>query len=202
MAPAFPRLVSQCLLRTRGSHPRKPCPASAVARSPRPAASPTVHGVAQTVLGHVAKPLGSMEGATHPSDTQNRYRLASCWIPAVLEVAFKSQVEGRTQAGEQRDPSLDFSNGCRKSNLGSAPHSWRVAQARLRSIGTNSFALGSESAEISRSGEALADILAEPSRGHCGDGLFHGADTDLRHSVLLLRDRPRPASSAAPQRDA
>src|ERR1017187_9238163 len=84
----------------------KTCPASAVARFPRPAASPTAHGVAQTVLGHVAKPLGSMEGATHPRDTQNRYRLASCWIPALLEVAFQSQVEGRTEAGEQRNSSL------------------------------------------------------------------------------------------------
>ena len=35
--------------------------------------------------------------------------------------------------------SLDLSNGCRESNLGSTPHSWRVAQAGLRSVGTNGF---------------------------------------------------------------
>jgi len=35
-------------------------------------------------------------------------------------MAFKSQVQGRTQAGEQRNSSLNLSNGCRKSNLGSA----------------------------------------------------------------------------------
>src|ERR1017187_7130648 len=65
---------------------------------------------------------------------------------------------GRSQAGEQTDSRLNFSNGCGKSNLGSAPHSWRVAQARLRSIGTNGFALGSASPKTSRSRQALADF--------------------------------------------
>jgi transposase InsO family protein len=36
-----------------------------------------------------------------------------------LEMVFKGQVEGRSQAGEQRDSSLDFSDGRRKSNMGS-----------------------------------------------------------------------------------
>src|ERR1039458_1817319 len=75
-----------------------------------------------------------MERTFHPGDTQNRCRLASCRLSAVLEMAFTSQVEGRSQAGEQTDSRLNFSNGCGKSNLGSAPHSWRVAQARLRSL--------------------------------------------------------------------
>src|SRR5450759_2243051 len=98
-------------------------------------------------------------------------------------MAFKSQVEGRSQAGEQTDSSLNFSNGCGKSNLGSAPHSWRVAQARLRSIGTNSFAMGSASPKTSRSRQALADFPTESSRDDRSDGLLHRADTDLRHSV-------------------
>ena len=96
----------------RGSHPRKPCSASAVARSSRPTASPTTHYVAQAVLGRAAKAMGSMERTSHPGDTQNRCRLASCWLSAVLEMAFKSQVEGRSKAGEQRNSSLDLSNGC------------------------------------------------------------------------------------------
>src|ERR1019366_1070173 len=41
---------------------------------------------------------------------------------------------------------------------GAAPHSWRVAQARLRSIRTNGFALGSASPKTSRSRQALADF--------------------------------------------
>src|ERR1019366_2283044 len=85
MAPALPRLVSQCLLRTRGSHPRKPCPASAVARFPRPAASPTAHGVAQAVLGRVAKDVVAMERASYLGDTENGCRLASQLRQAELQ---------------------------------------------------------------------------------------------------------------------
>src|ERR1039457_4766078 len=201
MAPALPRLGCWCIQVPRGSHPRKSCPASAVARSSRPAPSPATHCVTQAVLGRIAKVLGSLEGTSHPGDTQNCCRLASCRFSTVLEMAFKSQVEGRSKAGEQTDSSLNFSNGCGKSNLGSAPHSWRATQARLRSIGTNGFALGSASAKTSRSRQALADFPEEPSRGDRSDGLLHGADPDLRHSVLLLRHQPRPASDPALQRD-
>src|ERR1039457_7265988 len=201
MAPALPRLGCWCIQVPRGYHPRKSCPASAVARSSRPAPSPATHCVTQAVLGRIAKVLGSMEGTSHPGDTQNRCRLASCRLSAVLEMAFKSQVEGRSQACEQTDSSLNFSNGCRKSNLGSTAYSWRVAQARFRSIGTNGFALGSAGPKTSRSRQALADFPEKPSRGHRSDGFFHCADADLRRSVLLLRDRPRPASHPALQRD-
>src|ERR1035437_2286960 len=120
MAPALPRLGCWCIQVPRGSHPRKSCPASAVARSSRPAPSPATHCVTQAVLGRIAKVLGSMEGTSHPGDTQNRCRLASCRFSAVLEMAFKSQVEGRSKAGEQTDSRLNFSNGCGKFNLGSA----------------------------------------------------------------------------------
>src|ERR1035437_447891 len=201
MAPALPRLGCWCIQVPRGYHPRKSCPASAVARSSRPAPSPATHCVTQAVLDRIAKVLGSMEGTSHPGDTQNRCRLASCVFWVFWKRAFPSPVGGRSQAGEQTDSSLNFSNGCGKSNLGSAPHSWRVAQARLRSIGTNGFALGSASPETSGSHQALADFPEEPSRGDRSDGLLHCADTDLRHSVLLLRDRPRPASDPALQRD-
>src|ERR1019366_3009353 len=199
MAPALPRLGGWCIQVPRGYHPRKSCPASAVARSSRPAPSPATPCVTQAVLGRIAKVLGSMEGTSHPGDTQNRCRLASCRFSAVLEMAFKSPVEGRSQAGEQTDSSLNFSNGCGQSNLGSTTNSWRVAQARLRSIGTNGFALGAASPKTCGPHQALADFPEEPSRGHCGDGFFHGADTDLRHSVLLLRHQPRPASDPALQ---
>src|ERR1019366_1828946 len=163
MAPALPRLGCWCIQVPRGSHPRKSCPASAVARSSRPAPSPATRCVTQAVLGHIAKVLGSMEGTSHPGDTQNRCRLASCRFSAVLEMAFQSQVEGGLEAGEKKDASLNFSNGCGKSNLGSATNSWRVAQARLRFIGTNGFALGSASPKTSRSRQALADFPEKPS---------------------------------------
>src|ERR1022692_2148617 len=127
-----------------------------------------------------------MERTSHPGDTQNRCRLASCRLSAVLEMAFKSPVEGRSQAGEQRDSGLNFSNGCKKSNLGSAPHSWRVAQARLRSVGTNGFTMASASPATSRCRQALADFPEKPSQGDPGDGLFYRAHIPIRHSVLLL----------------
>ncbi len=68
MAPALPRLASQCLLRPRGSHPRKSCVASAVARSSRPAPSPATHCVTQAVLGLIAKAQDSMERTSPPCD--------------------------------------------------------------------------------------------------------------------------------------
>ena len=49
------------------------------------APSPATHCVTQAVLGRIAKVLGSMEGTSHPGDTQNRCRLASCRFSAVLE---------------------------------------------------------------------------------------------------------------------
>src|ERR1035438_691751 len=91
MAPALPRLGGWCIQVPRGYHPRKSCPASAVARSSRPAPSPATHCLTQAVLGRIAKVLGSMEGTSHPGDTQNRCRLASCRFSAVLEMAFTSQ---------------------------------------------------------------------------------------------------------------
>jgi len=44
---------------------------------------------ASVVVGRAR--LGSTETTSYPGDTQNRCRLASCWIPAVLEMAFQSQ---------------------------------------------------------------------------------------------------------------
>jgi transposase InsO family protein len=114
-----------------------------------------------------------MERPSHLSKSEHRCRLASCGLSAVLEMAFQSQAEGRPKACEQRDSSLDFSNRCRKPDLGSAPHSWRVAQARLRLVGTNSFPLAAASLETSRSRPALADFPEEPSRGDCRDGLLY-----------------------------
>src|ERR1035437_1954253 len=61
VAPALPRLASQCLLCPRGSHPGKPRPASATPRSAQPTTLPTTHVMAQAVLGRVAKSLDTMK---------------------------------------------------------------------------------------------------------------------------------------------
>src|ERR1035438_485790 len=72
VAPALPRLASQCLLCPRGSHPGKPRPASATPRSAQPTTLPATHGMAQAVLGRGAKSLDKMERTSHPGDTQKR----------------------------------------------------------------------------------------------------------------------------------
>jgi hypothetical protein len=51
--------------------------------------SPPTHRIAEAVLSSVAKAVVPMERASYSGDAENRRRLASCRIPAVLEVAFE-----------------------------------------------------------------------------------------------------------------
>jgi len=130
-----------------------------------------------------------MEETSHLGHTQNGCSLASGWLPALLEMALQGQAVRRQKIHEQRDSRLDFPHGRRESYLGSAAHPRRAVDARLRSLGNNRFAMASASPENSRSGQALAGIPAEPSRGDCSHGLLHGTDAHLRCSVLLLYHR-------------
>ena len=95
--------------------------------------------------------------AAHSRSTQERRRLASCWVSAVLEMALPSPVDGRSKAGRPRDSGPDLSDGCRESDVGSTPHSRRVAYAGLRGIGGNGFRLDATSAEATTARAALAD---------------------------------------------
>ena len=52
-----------------------------------------------------------METTPHPSHTADRRRLASCWVSAVVEVAFPSALEGRQQADQPGGSGLDRSDG-------------------------------------------------------------------------------------------
>jgi hypothetical protein len=64
--------------------------------------------------------MGSMERTSNPGHTQNRCHLASCWIPAGLEMASQEPSRGQdTSLGERKFEPWS-SNGCRKSNLGYA----------------------------------------------------------------------------------
>src|ERR1019366_8083004 len=73
-APAPPRVGCCCVPFPRGPHPRKPCPASATAGSPRQTTSAPTHYPTQAVLGRIAKTLGAMEEASHPGYTPKRCR--------------------------------------------------------------------------------------------------------------------------------
>ena len=125
-----------------------------------------------------------MERASHRGCTQNGCWLASGRLSALLEMALQSSTDGWPKVREQRDPGSNLSHGGRKSNLRSPTHPRGAIKAGLQSIGEHRFPMGSASSEKSRFGQAFADVPAEPSRGHCGDGLLHG--TNLWCTVLLL----------------
>ena len=148
---------------------------------------------AQAVLGSAATALVGMEKASCSGHATNCGRVASCWFSAVLEMALPSPAVG--EAGEQGDSSADLSHGGREPDVGSAPHSWRAAEAGFSFIGANGLTLASTSVENSRSGPALADVSAEPSRGHCNNGFLHRTDNRVWCPVLLLHHRPRPTKA-------
>ena len=127
-----------------------------------------------------------METAAHLGHAQNRRQLASRRLSVVLEVNFTSPAKRRPKADKHGDSGVDFSNGGGESNSGCTAHSWRVAEARLRGIGTNGVTLGATGAETSRPREALADVPEESSGGDRSHGFFHRTYGNLRHSVLLL----------------
>src|SRR5260370_10974092 len=62
-------------------------------------------------------------------------------------------------------PRLDFPYGFRESDLGSAAHSRRTAQAGFRSLGKECLAMDPASSERPRFREAMADVPQKPSRG-------------------------------------
>src|SRR6516225_7672926 len=119
----------------------------------------------------------------------------------VLDMDLKIQTSRRAQGCCQRGSRPDLSNGCRESDLGSAAHSRRTAQAGFRGLGKECLAMDAASPERCRSRQAMADIPQKPSRGHCGDRLFHRPNAHVWCSVLLFRHRPRPAQDPALQCD-
>jgi len=143
----------------------------------------TVHKLFWVVLRRL---WAGWKGASHRGYTQNGCWLASGRLSALLEMALQSSTDGWPKEREQRDPGSDLSHGGRKSNLGSPTHPRGAIKAGLQSIGEHGFPMGSASSETSRFGQALADVLAEPSRGHCSNGLLHGTKAHLWCTVLLL----------------
>ena len=139
-----------------------------------------------------------MGTVSHPGYTQNRGRLASGWLPVVLDLGFKSRRSGRTKTGEQRSSCSDLSHSYRESNLGSAAHSRGVAQTGLPSVGNHCLAMASANSENSRFRQTLADVPPEPSRGKYRHGLLHCTDA---HIWRPLCHRPRPAEDSPFQRD-
>ena len=86
--------------------------------------SPSADFPEQAVLDRVENVLVGVDEASRLGHSQNRGRVASSWLPAVLDVGFKSQTRWRPEAGEQKSSCSDLSHGCGESNLGSTAHSW------------------------------------------------------------------------------
>src|SRR5215470_14307891 len=127
-----------------------------------------------------------MESASCSGHATHCGGVASGRLSAVLEMALPSPAGRWPKAGGQGDSGADRSYGCGEPDVGSTQDSRRAAEAGLPRVGANSLSLASTNAENSRSGPALANVSAEPSRGHCRDGLLHGTDPHVWRPVLLL----------------
>src|SRR5215469_9102329 len=148
---------------------------------------------AQAVLACVENVLVWVEEASRLGYSPNRCELASSRVSFVLGMDLKIPTSRRAEACQQRGSRPNLSDGWRESDLGSAAHSRRTAQAGFRSLGKECLAMDAASPKRSRSRQALADVPQKPSRGHCGDGLLHRPNAHVWCSVLLFHHRPRPA---------
>src|SRR6516162_8406772 len=193
VAPASPRVDRQLFSLPRGPRPRKLGSAPATARFARATASHSIDCPAQAVLGGVENVLVWMEEASRLGYSPKRRELAWSTGSFAPDMHLKIPTSRRAEGCQQRGSRPDLSNGCRESDLGGAAHSRRTAQAGFRSLGKECLAMDPASPERSRSREAMADVPQEPSRGHCGDGLFHCPNAHVWCSVLLFRHRPRAA---------
>ena len=89
-----------------------------------------------------------MEAAAHTAYTTDSCRLASCWVSAVLEMAFPNPIYGRSKAYKPRDSSLDLPEGGPKSDVGSAAYSRRIASCWASRYMGQLFHVDATSAEI------------------------------------------------------
>src|SRR6202007_718581 len=129
----------------------KPGPPPATLDFARKATSPATQHSAQVVLDRVAKALGWLEKASDSGYAQNRGWVASRGVSPVLAAHLPGAQAERTEAGEQRDSRLDLPHGCCESNVGSATHPWRAAQAGLRYLRTIGLTMASARAASSAS---------------------------------------------------
>src|SRR5215472_12419049 len=104
-----------------------------------------------------------MEEAARPGYTEDGCRLASGRLPPLLEMALPGQALGRQETYQHRDSRFGFPHGHGESYLGSATHSRRAVDARLRPFRNDGLALVTASPETSKSRPALAHVPQESS---------------------------------------
>src|SRR4030095_5798447 len=86
------------------------------------------------VLDHPVPLLVPLEGRSHHRHARHRNRLAPRWIPPLLALAIPPA--RRPANNYRRNPQSDSKHGLREPRLGSSQDPWRVAEARLRRVGT------------------------------------------------------------------
>src|SRR6516162_11171932 len=102
---------------------------------------------AQDVLGCVENVLVWVEEASRLGYSPNRRELAWSRVSFVLDMDLTIPTSKRAETCQQRGSRPDLSNGCRESDLGSAAHSRRTAQAGFRSLGKECLAMDPASPE-------------------------------------------------------
>jgi putative transposase len=107
----------------------------------------------------------------------------------------------RPAKNHQRNPQSDSKPGGREPRLGSSQDPRRVAEARLRRVGTQCSPVSCAGWSAGGPCQKVACVPPEPPRSHRCHGLLHGADGDLPVALLLLRNRPRTPEGPSLQCD-
>src|SRR5215468_5902141 len=182
--PAPPRLVPWLLPLPSRSHSRKPGASRTTASSEGETSSSPIVDHAQILLDRSVQTLVEMETVARAGPPENSGGLASCRIPAVLEMAVTISPCRRQNGREPGDSDSNLAHGSGESYLGSPEDSWRAAQARVSHLGTDRLAMASTSSGNDRSMPALADVPEESPRRDRSYGLLHGANAYLWRSLL------------------
>ncbi len=136
------------------------------------------------------------QNALHPREARDRDRLASQGLQALLEL--EEPKPRRSSTDRRGDPDAHPSNGPREPDLGSASHSRRVAQARLR--GRRSHGVTIHAASAKAAVADLACVSPEPHQGPRFHRLLCRAHSHVSHPVRVPRARARAPTHRALQR--
>jgi hypothetical protein len=145
----------------RGPCPRKPGSPPTIAGSARATTSPSIDFPAKAVLGCLENFLVRVEEASRLGYSPNRRALASSRFSFVLDMDVKIPTRSRAEGCQQRDSRLDLPYGCRESDLGSAAHSWRTAQAGFRCLGKECLAMDPARSDLLKGDVAYLSHLSD-----------------------------------------
>src|SRR5262245_27395615 len=185
---------------SRRRRPRSPRPAAAIggAEAQATAASSERHGPA--LLDYPVALLAPLDVCPRDCQIQDRRRLASCWFPSLLALAFSS---ARWPAEDHRgDSSLDSPDGGRECRMGCTQDSRRTLEIGSRRLRANRGSLPAANPPPRESQSKLVVLPAESSRGDRCFRLLHRTVGDVQTIALFLRHRAWTPEDPALQCDA